>query len=138
MFLRRVVRLHSGEDKTVKAKDVWDANPTSQDGVEDNTELMCAQFGWIVACFAPRTDRTPRRHLNEAALLHNVRCRYMEDKIYTYTGNILIAVNPFQVGACLPDYSAAILRAVVYFVCRSGCPSTEKRLFSSISGKAWE
>lgn len=40
--------------------------------------------------------------LNEAALLHNVRKRFDEDKIYTTVGDILVAINPF---ARLPLYS---------------------------------
>lgn len=34
-------------------------------------------------------------HLNEAALLENVRVRFQRDKIYTYVAHILIAVNPY-------------------------------------------
>lgn len=34
-------------------------------------------------------------HLNEAALLENVRVRFFRDKIYTYVAHILIAVNPY-------------------------------------------
>lgn len=34
-------------------------------------------------------------HLNEAALLENVRIRFHRDKIYTYVAHILIAVNPY-------------------------------------------
>ena len=45
-------------------------------------------------------------HLHEPGLLHNLACRYKADKIYTYTGNILIAVNPFQ---RLPLYGEDIL-----------------------------
>ncbi|OWF36327.1 Unconventional myosin-VI [Mizuhopecten yessoensis] len=33
--------------------------------------------------------------LNEATLLHNLRIRYMKNMIYTYTANILIALNPY-------------------------------------------
>lgn len=33
--------------------------------------------------------------LNEATLLHNLRIRYLKNQIYTYTANILIAVNPY-------------------------------------------
>eukprot|EP00965_Chrysotila_dentata_P253046 6211035-Pleurochrysis_carterae.AAC.1 len=40
-------------------------NPPNLDGVEDNTQLM---------------------HLHEPSLLHNLRCRYQKDLIYTYTG----------------------------------------------------
>lgn len=34
-------------------------------------------------------------HLHEPALLHAVEERFMHDKIYTWTGPVLIAVNPF-------------------------------------------
>lgn len=35
-------------------------------------------------------------YLNEATLLHNLRRRFMQDKIYTYTANILLAINPYH------------------------------------------
>ena len=53
-------------------------NLDSQDGLPDNTYL---------------------RELNEATLLHNVRTRYNskdDGGIYSCTGHILIAVNPFR------------------------------------------
>ncbi|XP_077009590.1 unconventional myosin-VIIb [Tamandua tetradactyla] len=34
--------------------------------------------------------------LNEASMVHNLLIRYQQHKIYTYTGSILVAVNPFQ------------------------------------------
>ncbi|CAN1844963.1 XI-E [Linum perenne] len=41
-------------------------------------------------------DMTNLHYLNEAEVLHNLSTRYKIDEIYTYTGNILIALNPFQ------------------------------------------
>lgn len=35
-------------------------------------------------------------HINEATILSNMRARFSSDAIYTYTGSILLAVNPFQ------------------------------------------
>ena len=35
-------------------------------------------------------------HLHEPAILHHTYVRYQQDKIYTNTGNILLAVNPFK------------------------------------------
>lgn len=34
--------------------------------------------------------------LHEGALFYNLACRFYRDSIYTYTGNILVAVNPFK------------------------------------------
>jgi len=47
-------------------------------------------------------------HLNEPALLHAVGGRFYRGQIYTWTGPILIAVNPFQ---RLPLYTAEILES---------------------------
>jgi myosin heavy subunit len=44
--------------------------------------------------------------LTEAAILHNLRLRFKEDKIYTNISSILISVNPFKL---LPLYTPAVL-----------------------------
>lgn len=36
-------------------------------------------------------------HLHEPAILHALRLRYDADIIYTSTGPILLAINPFKV-----------------------------------------
>ncbi|TXG63786.1 hypothetical protein EZV62_010780 [Acer yangbiense] len=41
-------------------------------------------------------DMTKLSYLHEPAVLHNLATRYEINEIYTYSGNILIAVNPFQ------------------------------------------
>nr|GMD59825.1 myosin-6-like isoform X1 [Ipomoea batatas] len=41
-------------------------------------------------------DMTKLSYLHEPGVLYNLKCRYNSDEIYTYTGNILIAVNPFK------------------------------------------
>ncbi|GAB4836920.1 hypothetical protein Ancab_001831 [Ancistrocladus abbreviatus] len=40
-------------------------------------------------------DMTKLAYLNEPGVLYNIERRYALDSIYTYTGSILIAVNPF-------------------------------------------
>mmetsp|Transcript_39271 Transcript_39271/g.59237 ORF Transcript_39271/g.59237 Transcript_39271/m.59237 type:complete len:1407 (+) Transcript_39271:381-4601(+) len=47
-------------------------------------------------------------HLHEPAILHAVSDRFYHGKIYTWTGPVLIAVNPFQ---RLPLYTNEILEA---------------------------
>lgn len=46
-------------------------------------------------------------YLHEPAVLHNVRLRYDQQSIYTYSGIVLIAMNPF---ARLNIYSTDIMR----------------------------
>ena len=41
-------------------------------------------------------DHSALVHLNEPAILHNTRMRFATDQIYTFTGRILVAVNPFK------------------------------------------
>ncbi|UKK00584.2 myosin [Theileria orientalis] len=41
-------------------------------------------------------DLTKLTHLHEASILHSLHWRFKRDKIYSLTGNILIAVNPFK------------------------------------------
>lgn len=53
-------------------------------------------------------DLTLLSHLHEPAVLHNVKIRYNQQQIYTYSGIVLIALNPFQ---SLPIYTPDIMRA---------------------------
>ncbi|KAI8847709.1 P-loop containing nucleoside triphosphate hydrolase protein [Chytridium lagenaria] len=46
-------------------------------------------------------------YLHEPAVLHNIRLRYQQEQIYTYSGIVLIAMNPF---ARLALYSQEIMR----------------------------
>ncbi|XP_042385114.1 myosin-11-like isoform X1 [Zingiber officinale] len=41
-------------------------------------------------------DMTKLSYLHEPGVLQNLSARYQLNEIYTYTGNILIAINPFQ------------------------------------------
>ncbi|KJE93657.1 myosin-VI [Capsaspora owczarzaki ATCC 30864] len=69
-----------GAAREVSYDRVFPADDADNNDVDDNCALM---------------------FLNEASLLHNLRKRYAKGAIYTYTANILIAVNPY---ASLPIY----------------------------------
>ena len=69
------VRTNDDQEIQVSASEAPLQNATGQGGMEDMTKLS---------------------YLHEPGVLHNLDFRYSLDEIYTYTGNILIAVNPFQ------------------------------------------
>ena len=53
-------------------------------------------------------DLTRLSFLHEPAILHNLRLRYAENVIYTYTGPILVALNPWKP---LPCYGNDVMKA---------------------------
>ncbi|KAL5542469.1 hypothetical protein UlMin_010179 [Ulmus minor] len=70
------VNCTSGKSIVAKASNVYPMDPEFPPcGVDDMTRLA---------------------YLHEPGVLHNLKCRYDMNEIYTYTGNILIAVNPFR------------------------------------------
>jgi len=50
-------------------------------------------------------DMTRLNYLHEPALLNNIRHRFERDHVYTYTGKICIAVNPFNWQVSQPLYT---------------------------------
>ncbi|AQK76135.1 myosin2 [Zea mays] len=70
------VRCSNDKTVTVKASNVHAKDPEEAPcGVDDMTKLA---------------------YLHEPGVLQNLKARYDMNEIYTYTGNILIAVNPFR------------------------------------------
>lgn len=69
------VSLSNGNVMKVARTDLLPANPDILEGVDDLIQLS---------------------YLNEPSVLHNLRCRYSQDMIYSKAGPILIALNPFK------------------------------------------
>ncbi|XP_052565580.1 unconventional myosin-VIIa-like [Culex pipiens pallens] len=45
-------------------------------------------------------DMTCISDIDENGINHNLKVRYERDQIYTYTGSILVAVNPYKEIEC--------------------------------------
>ena len=80
-----VVTTDGGAQLTKKAADLYPANAPS-DAAPDHCALI---------------------HLSEPCILDNSRVRYERNDIYTFTGRILVALNPFQ---SLPIYGDAMMK----------------------------
>ncbi|KAM4634215.1 myosin heavy chain, fast skeletal muscle-like [Polymixia lowei] len=82
-----VTVLDTKEERTVKEEDVTPMNPPKYDKIEDMAMMT---------------------HLNEAAVLYNLKERYAAWMIYTYSGLFCATVNPYK---WLPVYDAEVVSA---------------------------
>ncbi|EPS37177.1 hypothetical protein H072_9168 [Dactylellina haptotyla CBS 200.50] len=80
-----VLKLENGEVKTINSKMSAFKDPN------DETLPPLANPPIIEAA----DDLTSLSHLNEPAVLQAIKLRYMRQSIYTYSGIVLIAANPF-------------------------------------------
>ncbi|KAL4648956.1 myosin-7-like [Arapaima gigas] len=81
------VEAKDGRILTVKEGDIQQMNPPKFDMIEDMAMLT---------------------HLNEASVLYNLRRRYSNWMIYTYSGLFCVTVNPYK---WLPVYTAPVVAA---------------------------
>ena len=82
----------AGEPTTVRSEDGEDHKldaAASGKVTECNEEVLSSKIDDLINI----------SDLNEMSILHSLRIRFMEDKIYTAINAILISVNPFQVVA---------------------------------------
>ncbi|KAK9083352.1 hypothetical protein Scep_029823 [Stephania cephalantha] len=82
-----------GEVSKVDGKDVEIQTSDGRIVVEDMSKIFPKD---METPYVGVNDMTRLSYLHEPGVLHNLLTRYECNKIYTYTGNILIAINPFQ------------------------------------------
>ena len=84
-----VVRFEDGEDRKLTSNETKEILDCNIEALDSSIQDLCNISD-----------------LNEMSILHNLRIRYKEDKIYTYVSSILISVNPFKL---LPLYTTEML-----------------------------
>uniref|UniRef100_A0A3B4ZC13 Myosin heavy chain, fast skeletal muscle-like n=1 Tax=Stegastes partitus TaxID=144197 RepID=A0A3B4ZC13_9TELE len=82
---KATVKTQSGQVVTVKDDEVFPMNPPKFDKIEDMAMMT---------------------HLNEAAVLYNLKERYAAWMIYTYSGLFCVTVNPYK---WLPVYNQEVV-----------------------------
>ena len=97
-FLKVSVSAYDDKTATVKMPDGAEQQLPREDISPANPEGLTTQ------------DNTALIYLSEATLLENTRQRFAANEIYTLTGSILLAVNPFE---NLPIYSEDIMKKYV-------------------------
>ncbi|XP_061197039.1 myosin heavy chain, striated muscle-like isoform X3 [Saccostrea echinata] len=80
-----VKTIEKQENRTVKKDDIQQMNPPKFEKIEDMANMT---------------------YLNEASVLHNLRSRYYNGMIYTYSGLFCVAINPYR---RLPIYTESII-----------------------------
>ncbi|GKY99374.1 hypothetical protein MPSEU_000892100 [Mayamaea pseudoterrestris] len=58
--------------------------------------VCTANVWWLHEPYLPPSDLTQLEQLHEPAVVYCLKRRYEQDQIYTYTGKILLALNPFR------------------------------------------
>lgn len=72
-------------------------NTSAEEGAKyEGVELANAPLSEADIEEGADNDMIALQHLHEPAILHAVSERYFRGEIYTWTGPVLIAVNPFQ------------------------------------------
>ena len=80
---------------------------------EDRTQLDVPEdaigpsIPWIDSLELLVDDLVQMDEVNEASILHSLRCRFFQDKIYTNVGDILVSINPFK---WLPVYTNEVMK----------------------------
>mmetsp|Transcript_12606 Transcript_12606/g.27352 ORF Transcript_12606/g.27352 Transcript_12606/m.27352 type:complete len:1624 (-) Transcript_12606:148-5019(-) len=98
----------SGEDGDSFSRPLLPSSSGEEGAKYEGIELANAPLSEADAAEGADNDMIALQHLHEPAILHAVSERYFRGEIYTWTGPVLIAVNPFQ---RLPLYTREILES---------------------------
>jgi len=96
------VTLHSDETTTSSGQTTYTISKKYNDGIH----ILMGNSWWSSSIDNQQTQQTTHpmppndlvelTHLHEPAIVHALRARYNTNSIYTYTGSILLALNPFK------------------------------------------
>jgi myosin heavy subunit len=84
-------------------------------------ETECTPIASMVALADAVDDLVQLADVNEASIVHLLRARFSQDQIYTWVGNILVAVNPFKL---LPLYTPSVIDKVQHRGAVDAAPHT--------------
>nr|XP_008122430.1 PREDICTED: unconventional myosin-IXb [Anolis carolinensis] len=76
--------------------------PSEEKGVREEAARRLVERGFLPWAQEDFNDLCHLPNLTEATLLENLQRRFLKQKIYTYAGSILVAINPFKF---LPIYN---------------------------------
>jgi myosin-5 len=96
---RTIVATFTVEDKDFAPSHLRNATVSLSYDPHDLVDpLVCNANSWWNSSKSPSPpeDLTVLTHLHEPSVVYCLQQRYLQDDIYTYTGKILLALNPFR------------------------------------------
>lgn len=86
----------TGASKVSSDPNIVFANHCESAELSDDDDDGADDMGVGVVALVPPDDLIHLTHLHEASVTYSLRRRYKQDMIYTSTGPILLAINPFK------------------------------------------
>jgi len=109
------------EDSNGPAVQVEVIYPDGHREIMTAAESNCTAIPSMAALSEVVDDLVQLADVNEAGIMHLLRTRFSNDHIYTWVGNILVAVNPFKL---LPIYTPTVIDQVQHRGVGDAAPHT--------------